>query len=102
MVEAGAGLGIVPEVSARRYRRSMSIDLVRLRDPWQTVAWPAPPAIDGSRRQATVNSALLMRLASSMRRNRASKSRTTHLVCLEAILQLGDLELPAGAAERGL
>jgi len=34
MVEAGAGIGIVPEVSARRYRRSMSIDVVRLSDPW--------------------------------------------------------------------
>src|SRR5262245_21873900 len=34
MVETGAGLGIVPEVTARRCRRSMKIDAVRLSDPW--------------------------------------------------------------------
>jgi len=34
MVEAKAGLGIVPEISARRCCRSMSIEIVRLSDPW--------------------------------------------------------------------
>jgi DNA-binding transcriptional LysR family regulator len=34
MVEAGAGIGIVPEASAARCRRSMRIDVVRLGDPW--------------------------------------------------------------------
>jgi DNA-binding transcriptional LysR family regulator len=34
MVEAGAGIGIVPEVSAKRCRRSMNIDVVRLNDTW--------------------------------------------------------------------
>jgi DNA-binding transcriptional LysR family regulator len=34
MVENGAGVGIVPEASARRCRRSMSIHVVRLSDPW--------------------------------------------------------------------
>lgn len=34
MVEAGAGIGIVPEVSAKRCRRSMNIDVVRLSDAW--------------------------------------------------------------------
>jgi DNA-binding transcriptional LysR family regulator len=34
MVEAKVGLGVVPEVSARRYRRSMAIEFVRLSDPW--------------------------------------------------------------------
>jgi DNA-binding transcriptional LysR family regulator len=32
MVEAGAGIGIVPEVSAKRCRRSMNIDVVN--DAW--------------------------------------------------------------------
>jgi DNA-binding transcriptional LysR family regulator len=34
MVETGAGIGIVPEVSARRCRRIMRVDTVRLSDPW--------------------------------------------------------------------
>lgn len=34
MVETGAGVGIVPEVTARRCRRSMKIDAVRLSDRW--------------------------------------------------------------------
>jgi DNA-binding transcriptional LysR family regulator len=34
MVETGAGVGIVPEVTARRCRRSMKIDAVSLRDQW--------------------------------------------------------------------
>jgi DNA-binding transcriptional LysR family regulator len=34
MVEAGAGIGIVPEVSAARCRRRMKIDVVKLSDPW--------------------------------------------------------------------
>jgi DNA-binding transcriptional LysR family regulator len=34
MVETGAGVGIVPEVTARRCRRSMKIDTVRLSDQW--------------------------------------------------------------------
>jgi DNA-binding transcriptional LysR family regulator len=34
MVEARVGLGIVPEVSARRCIRGMSIEFVRLSDPW--------------------------------------------------------------------
>lgn len=34
MVEADAGLGIVPEVSARRCRQTMKIEIVRLRDTW--------------------------------------------------------------------
>jgi DNA-binding transcriptional LysR family regulator len=34
MVEAKVGLGVVPEVSARRHRRSMAIEFVRLSDPW--------------------------------------------------------------------
>src|SRR5262249_45841636 len=35
MVEAGAGIGIVPEASATRCRRSsMRIEAVRLTDPW--------------------------------------------------------------------
>ena len=34
MVETGAGVGIVPEVTARRCRRSMKIDAVRLSDQW--------------------------------------------------------------------
>lgn len=34
MVETGVGIAIVPEASAARSRRSMKIDVVRLRDPW--------------------------------------------------------------------
>jgi len=34
MVEAGAGIGIVPEASAQRCRPSMHIDVVKLSDPW--------------------------------------------------------------------
>jgi DNA-binding transcriptional LysR family regulator len=34
MVEAGAGIGIVPEASAARCRPSMRIESVRLSDPW--------------------------------------------------------------------
>jgi DNA-binding transcriptional LysR family regulator len=34
MVEVGAGIGIVPQVAAKRCRRSMKIDATRLRDPW--------------------------------------------------------------------
>ena len=34
MVEVGAGVGIVPEVTAKRCRRSMRVDATRLRDPW--------------------------------------------------------------------
>jgi DNA-binding transcriptional LysR family regulator len=34
MVEAGAGIGIVPEASAARCRASMRIDVVQLSDPW--------------------------------------------------------------------
>ena len=34
MVETGAGVGIVPAVAAARYRRSMQIDAVKLKDPW--------------------------------------------------------------------
>jgi DNA-binding transcriptional LysR family regulator len=34
MVETGAGIGIVPELSAKRCRRSMRIDVVRLSDRW--------------------------------------------------------------------
>jgi DNA-binding transcriptional LysR family regulator len=36
MVEAGVGIGIVPEVAARRCRRSMRIAIVPLADPWAT------------------------------------------------------------------
>ncbi|SER09524.1 DNA-binding transcriptional regulator, LysR family [Faunimonas pinastri] len=36
MVADGAGVGIVPELSARRARRSMPLDLLRLTDPWAT------------------------------------------------------------------
>jgi len=35
-VAAGVGLGIVPEVAARRCRRSLPIASVRLSDPWAT------------------------------------------------------------------
>jgi DNA-binding transcriptional LysR family regulator len=34
MVEAGAGIGIIPEMSAKRCRRTMNIDVVRLSDAW--------------------------------------------------------------------
>ena len=34
MVEAGVGLGIVPETTARRAARIMTIGLVDLADPW--------------------------------------------------------------------
>lgn len=36
MVEAGAGIGIVPEASAMRCRRGMNIEVVKLGDPWAT------------------------------------------------------------------
>jgi DNA-binding transcriptional LysR family regulator len=34
MVEAGAGIGIVPAASAARCRRSMRIDVAKLEEPW--------------------------------------------------------------------
>lgn len=34
MVEAGVGLGIVPETTARRAQRTMAIAIVALEDPW--------------------------------------------------------------------
>jgi DNA-binding transcriptional LysR family regulator len=34
MVEAGVGLGIVPETTARRAARTMAIGTVDLEDPW--------------------------------------------------------------------
>jgi DNA-binding transcriptional LysR family regulator len=34
MVETGVGIAIVPEASAKRSKRSMRIDAVRLQDPW--------------------------------------------------------------------
>ena len=34
MVEAGVGLGIVPETTARRAARTMAITAVDLEDPW--------------------------------------------------------------------
>lgn len=34
MVEAGVGIAVVPEAAARRCRRSMAIDSLRIRDPW--------------------------------------------------------------------
>jgi DNA-binding transcriptional LysR family regulator len=36
MVEAGVGVGVVPETAAKRARRSLAIDVVRLRDDWAT------------------------------------------------------------------
>lgn len=33
---AGAGIGILPESAARRYRRTTRIAILRLRDPWAT------------------------------------------------------------------
>jgi DNA-binding transcriptional LysR family regulator len=34
MVAAGVGVGIVPEATARRHRRALPIDIVRIADPW--------------------------------------------------------------------
>ena len=34
MAEAGVGIGIVPEVAARRCRRSMRIAAIALDEPW--------------------------------------------------------------------
>lgn len=34
MVEGGTGIAIVPEATARRWRRSMAIGIVQLTDPW--------------------------------------------------------------------
>jgi DNA-binding transcriptional LysR family regulator len=34
MVETGVGIAIVPEAAAKRSKRSMRIDAVRLQDPW--------------------------------------------------------------------
>jgi DNA-binding transcriptional LysR family regulator len=34
MVEAGVGLGVVPETTARRAARIMGIGIVALDDPW--------------------------------------------------------------------
>lgn len=36
MVGAGAGIGIVTETSARRYKRSTQISIIRLQDEWAT------------------------------------------------------------------
>jgi DNA-binding transcriptional LysR family regulator len=36
MAGAAAGIGIVPEAAAKRYRRSAGISIVRLRDDWAT------------------------------------------------------------------
>lgn len=36
MAGAGAGIGIVPESAARRYRRSTDISIIRLHDDWAT------------------------------------------------------------------
>jgi DNA-binding transcriptional LysR family regulator len=36
MVEAGVGIGIVPEVAARRCRRSMRIAVIPLAEAWAT------------------------------------------------------------------
>lgn len=36
MVEAGVGIAIVPETAARRCRRTMAIEILRLADPWAT------------------------------------------------------------------
>jgi len=41
MVEASAGIGIVPEASAARCRRSMRIEVVRLSDPWASRGLPS-------------------------------------------------------------
>jgi DNA-binding transcriptional LysR family regulator len=34
MAEAAAGIGVVPEIAAKRCRRSMEISAVRLSDKW--------------------------------------------------------------------
>jgi DNA-binding transcriptional LysR family regulator len=34
MVAAGVGVGIVPEATARRHRRALPVDIVRIADPW--------------------------------------------------------------------
>jgi len=34
MIEAGVGVGVLPESAARRHARSMAIRLVPLSDPW--------------------------------------------------------------------
>jgi DNA-binding transcriptional LysR family regulator len=34
MIEAGVGVGVLPESAARRHARSMAIGLVPLSDPW--------------------------------------------------------------------
>jgi DNA-binding transcriptional LysR family regulator len=34
MVERGVGIAIIPDAAARRFRRSMAIDTLRLREPW--------------------------------------------------------------------
>jgi DNA-binding transcriptional LysR family regulator len=34
MAGAGAGVGIIPETAARRWQRSTSIAIIRLRDEW--------------------------------------------------------------------
>jgi DNA-binding transcriptional LysR family regulator len=34
MVEAGVGIGVLPESSARRYEKTMAIRILRLRDEW--------------------------------------------------------------------
>ena len=34
MVEGGTGIAIVPEATARRWRRSMALDIAHLTDPW--------------------------------------------------------------------
>jgi DNA-binding transcriptional LysR family regulator len=34
MVEAGVGIGVIPEVAARRCRRSMPLNLAHIRDDW--------------------------------------------------------------------
>lgn len=36
MIETRVGIGIVPETSAKRCRRSMALAVLRLRDPWAT------------------------------------------------------------------
>ena len=34
MVAAGIGIGVMPEVAAKRCARSMKINVIRIRDPW--------------------------------------------------------------------
>jgi DNA-binding transcriptional LysR family regulator len=56
MVETGVGIAIVPEASAKRSKRSMRIDAVRLQDPWvkQTACDLRPqPAFAAGRRTTT-------------------------------------------------